>query len=178
MTKIPMKRTIPVFLLVVVACLWLMLGLVAKFDTRSELSLESEVFMHTGFAIACLCMTWLAVVRHTVMTVGGGYLAVPSWFGGLKVPVQIIQEARIVRVGADAFLEVQLTEVPEVLRPRLNTFMKRRLIRNAKHMRWRPPEEPYILVSVPPPDCDDAMLAEWIDAERRATREDAAEAGQ
>ena len=169
MITIPMKRYWIGWMLAVVVLAWLFILILYVRGLVPDDSLVPVI----GFGIACVALGWLFFGHHTVMTVGDGHLTVPSWFGCVRIPVAVIQHARVVRIREDTFLEVcLLREVPETLRPCLNTFMKRRMLAALKHISYRPPAEPYLLLWVMQPDCDDTSLMHLIDTERQALFQD------
>ena len=171
MITIPMKRTWIGWMLAIVVIAWLFILI----DYVRGLTPDDGLIPVIGFGIGCVALGWLFFGHHTVMTVGDGHLTVPSWFGSVRIPVAAIQSAKVVQLRADTFLEVCLREVPEALRPRLNTFMKRRRLA-LKHVSYRPPAEPFLLLSVMQPDCDDASLMHLIENERRALFQDSSRA--
>ena len=162
MIAIPARRSIFGWMLAFVVCVWLSLFIV---HVRG-VGFEGSPQLLIGLGMACLCLGWLFLGQHIVLTVGDGFLTVPSWFGSTKIPVGVIQSAKVIRISADIFLEVCLREVPETLRPRLNTFWKRKMLRALNHISYSPPSEPYLFISVMLPDCDDATLMRIIEGQR------------
>lgn len=151
------------------ACMVIVWLFVLSLHVRGAAPESSRILLY-GIGIACAATGWLYFGRHTVISIGEGHLTIPSWFGSVRIPVALIQSARVVRLGFGALLEVRLHEVPEALRPHLNTFEKRRYLAMLTRLKHRMPEEPSLLISVAEPECDDATLLSLLSAATPSSR--------
>ena len=133
-----MRRSLFGWMLGIVLMVWLFILILQVRGTAPDGSL----ILLFGFGIASVALGWLFFGRHTAIIVGAGFLTIPSWFGSVRIPVAVIQSARVVRIGIDTFLEVCLHEVPDTLQPYLNTFTKRRMIAALKRISSVPRKSP------------------------------------
>ncbi len=126
-------------------------------------------WLHGGFGAAAGVLGWLAMVPLTVLSLKDGRLSVGHGFGALHLPVDAIHSCRILRRGSDTLLEVHLSTVPVELKPYLNTGWKRRCVAKARHLRWTPPSEPFLLLSIPPIPHVGESLNAWLGLAGRAS---------
>lgn len=142
--------------------LLLILWGVLAFVSWEALPPQDLRWLHGGFGAAAGVLGWLAMVPLTVLSLKDGRLSVGHGFGALHLPVDAIHSCRILRRGSDTLLEVHLSTVPVELQPYLNTWSKRRSVANARHLRWTPPPEPFLLLSIPPIRHVGDSLNEWL----------------
>tara|TARA_R110002049_G_scaffold221276_1_gene392730 strand:- start:310 stop:555 length:246 start_codon:yes stop_codon:yes gene_type:complete len=70
-------------MLAVVLLAWIII-LIQHFRGRIP---EGGLVLLVGFGIASFALGWLVFGRHTVLLVGDGLLTIPSWFGGINIPL-------------------------------------------------------------------------------------------